>query len=127
MTQERQEKGKRTMKEWPTPVVLSVSSGRLLCEFGKMHKFVEWFVGSPTWTHQFAHRPFVEELKREVFRQHPTLRAFDADSVTTENWRAKAAEAVKTYGEALALHPMGEPQFAGESFTEPLKSIGSKR
>jgi len=114
-------------KTFPTEVVLSASSGRLLCEFSQMHEFVEWFVGSPVWTHQFAHGPFVEELKREIFRQHPSLKKFDADAVTTKNYQTKRADAIAAFGKTLTLHPMGEPEFLGEAFTEPLKMIGTKR
>jgi hypothetical protein len=114
-------------REWPTAVVVSLSSGRLLCEFSEMRRLAEWLVGHPIWTHQFAHIPFVDELRLSLVAQHPILLTFDAEAVTNENWMVKASEANAMFGATLLLHPMGEPETSAASFTEPLSRIGSKR
>jgi hypothetical protein len=111
---------KPTTREFPTAVVLSLSSGRMLCAFGEMHEFAEFLAGTSIWTHQLAHRPFMDELKDAIFKQHPELRDFDADSVTTENWKAIVKAAVKRFGKVLKVHPMGEPERYEAAMAEPL-------
>lgn len=109
------------MKSWPTAVVLSLYTGRLLCEFGDMHAFAEYLVGTPVWTHQFAHRPFVDEMKAALERQQPSLRAVRVDDVTTDNWQACRDREVARLGPTLMITPMGETEHYRDGFTEPLK------
>lgn len=114
-------KTKPKTRVFPTAVVLSLSSGRMLCAFSEMHEFAEFLAGSPVFTHQFAHRPFMNELKASIFRQHPALREFDAEAVTKDNWMVVLSGAVARFGATLTLHPMGEPEHFEAAFTEPLK------
>src|SRR5678815_2605033 len=62
-----------TAKSYPTEVLLSISTGRLLCDFSDMHECIEFLTGEPVFTHQLAFKPFVEHLKVSVLGQHPIL------------------------------------------------------
>jgi hypothetical protein len=109
-------------REWPVAVVLSLASSRLLCSFSDMHTFAEWFIGEPVYTHQFAHRPFLEDMREAIYAQYPVLRTFDATAVSTESWRENLREAEKQYGRTLAMRPMAKPPTtAADSFKEPLR------
>jgi len=108
-------------RQFSIGAVLSVSSGRMLCDFSEMHECIEYLVGTSVWTHQLADRKFVDELKAAVIRQHSALVEFDADVVTTENWQDIVKAATKKFGATLALHPMGEPEHYEGAFTRPLK------
>jgi hypothetical protein len=105
---------------YPTAVVLSLSSGRMLCAFSEMHACAEFLAGTPILTHQFAHRPFIQELREAIFRQHPALREFDADAVTRDTWMVIRDAAVTRFGAELPLQPMGEPEHYEDAFTQPL-------
>lgn len=107
-------------RTFPTAVVLSLSSGRLLCEFGDMQALADFMTGSSVFTHQFAHQPFVDELANAIFRQYPALRDFNAAAITRDNWKTPLADAIARYGPTLELHPMGEPEHFADAFTEPL-------
>lgn len=105
---------------FPLGVLLSISSGRLLCSFSDMHECVEFLVGEPVFTHQFAFKPFADEIAASILEQHPALRAFDASAVTRENWRSCLADAERKFGKTLAVHPQ-RAKHIGASFTEPLR------
>lgn len=58
---------------FPIEVVLSLSSGILLCKFGDMHEAAEFVLGQPIWTHEFAMPETERRLKESVLRQCPQL------------------------------------------------------
>ena len=108
-------------RTFPTEVLLSLTTGRLLCEFSKMHELAEWLCGSPVFTHQFAYRPFVDELRDCVIKQHPSL-DINGDAVTTENWqefRDKQLAALGPQFELVAMTHTG--QHSADSFSKPLE------
>lgn len=70
-------------REFPTAVVLSIVTGRLVCEFDKVHEAIEWMAGEPTWTHQLPR--VAREAAAVILERHPDLAAAvdDAGQVTT--------------------------------------------
>lgn len=108
-------------RQFPTAVILSISSGRMLCPFSEMRECVEFLVGVPVFTHQFADRAFANELKEAVLKQHPQLADFNANAISTKNWQQIVKTADQKYGASLSLRPMGEPEHYEGAFTRPLK------
>jgi hypothetical protein len=133
-------------KEYPTEVVLSVSSGCLLCDFGDMQELAEYLCGSPVFTHQLGHAPFVDELKAACLEQHPQLGNPEVElaiaefretvKLITETSRDprraliedllagwKIAKLYPILGETLTMAPMPPHDRYTEvqAFTEPLK------
>lgn len=109
-------------KTFPIGVLLSITTGRLLCEFGDMHECAEFLCGESVWTHQFAYEPFNAELKRAVLVQHPQLEPVTGESVTTDNWQAFLADQTRQFGELFNLIPMAETVTTlAEAFTKPLE------
>lgn len=43
--------------------VLSLATGRLLCDFSEMQALAEFLAQRPVWTHEFANRTTVDDLK----------------------------------------------------------------
>lgn len=68
-------------KDFALATVLSVTTGRLLCDFGAMRECVEWIAGHPVWTHEMGHRASTEAWRNEVYAQHPTLAAIDSSDL----------------------------------------------
>jgi hypothetical protein len=58
---------------FPVGVILSLTTGRLLCPFDELHKFIEHVAGHPVWTHEMAERGLSTRLSHQVFNQHPAL------------------------------------------------------
>ena len=116
---------KPEVKAFDTSVVLSLYTGCLLCNFSDMHAFAEFLCGTSVWTHQFAHRPFVNEMSAALKKQIPALADVDASAVTKENWQSFRDEMVQRFGTMLNVHPMGEPEHYADGFSEPLKLIGA--
>jgi len=125
------------VKQYSLGVLLSITTRRLLCEFSDMHECCEFLSGGPIWTHQFAFLPFVDELKRAVLKQHPTLEApalyralkelvLSLEDKNQEDVRNLIRAWLKSqgtiYGDMLPLVPMSEaPHNFSSAFTEPLK------
>lgn len=73
-------------REFPAEVVLSVTSGVLLCKsFSDVHECVEFLLGRPVWTHEFADPSLLEKSSCRVFSKHPFLEGFDPTGITAEN------------------------------------------
>lgn len=115
-------------KEFPTEVVLSITTGVLLCEFGAMHECCEFLCGGPVWTHQFAHRPFIEKLRSAVWMQHPQIAVgVNAKGVGPDNWEHFRDAMIADFGKTLSLVPASEvkgfeisAEDRHQSFAEPL-------
>ena len=90
-------------KSYPTKVVLTLTTGRLLCNFSDMHEMCEWLDGGPIFTHQFASKSFVNNLRMKVFSQHPRLLEVKASEIDKENWQIKRAEYIKKFGSHIEL------------------------
>ena len=116
-------KGGRTVK-WKTEIVASLYSGRLLCDFGDMHQFAEWFTGEPIFSHQFAHLGFVTQMQNAIAKQIPSLADFPWDGINTGNWQQNRDAAIAQFGAELDLSPMGRASLAKDSFVEPLQRLG---
>jgi len=122
---------------YPTEVLLSITSGILLSDFSAMHECVEFLAGEPVFTHQLAYKAFTEELKKAVLFQCPTLDSPEI-SVTAigklvlmlerapkndvgnliKGWLEKYVYPVA--GREMNLEPMPNMRHAEESFTKPL-------
>lgn len=109
------------IKQLPLGVVLSLATGRLFCAFSEMHEAAEFLTGGAVWTHQFAHRPFCQEMAESIYVQHPELRAVNVGRVTTKNWRAFLQRQEARFGATLSLQPMAAVESLAAAFTEPLK------
>ncbi len=79
------------IREFPTAVIASISTGILLCKFSDMHEAAEFLMGHPIWTHHFADKDLNAAMKREVAIQCPGMPT-TIDGVTKDNYLAKVAE-----------------------------------
>lgn len=110
-----------THRSWNTEVLLSITTGRLLCEFSDVHRCVEFLNGGPVWTHQMAHKPFVDELKQAVLAQYPDLAAVDPESIDTANWQTRRDELIREYGATRELAPARSITHYQDAMTKPLE------
>lgn len=47
-------------------LIVSAYTGVLMTEWSKFHEFVQDVMGRPVWTHEFASKEFMKELKLKV-------------------------------------------------------------
>lgn len=73
-----------------TAALASITTGKLLCPFAEMHQAAEFVMGHQIWTHHFADRTLVDDMKRTVLAQCPNLPS-ELDA-TPENWKEKLAD-----------------------------------
>ncbi len=89
-------------REFPTAVLASITSGKLLCKFGDLHEAAEFIMGHPIWTHHFANKEFSADMKRTLLAQCPSL-PLSIDGVTPENYQAKVAELEGRIGKSFIV------------------------
>ena len=89
-------------REFPTAVLASITTGKMLCSFGDMQEAAEFVMGHPIWTHHFADRGLVDDMKRTVLAQCPSLPS-EID-VTPGNWQAKLSELEASVGKSFRVN-----------------------
>jgi hypothetical protein len=79
------------VREFPTAVIATLSTGVLLCEFSKVHEAAEFLMGHPIWTHQFADKNLQVEMQATIAEQCPGMPS-KIDGVNKDNYLSKVAE-----------------------------------
>jgi len=101
--------------------VLSMTTGKLLCQMDDIYRLAQHLAGEPVWTHQL---PRVgREAKPHLLAQFPALAAVTGDEVTPDNFAAWLYERVTEHGEFLDVAPM--PVDAHESI-DPISELAEK-
>jgi hypothetical protein len=93
-------------KDFPIGAVLSVVTGRLLCDIGGVYDVLNFMSGESLFTHQL---PRVgEEAEPVILAMHPRLAAAkdEAEQVNRDNWRDWLATWTDRYGETIAVPRM---------------------
>ena len=91
-------------REFPTAILLSITTGKLLCEsFSPVHEAAEFVLGSPIFTQHFTLDKMIDKLRQNVLKQHSDLLPNLADDVTPENWQEKTKALVERLGETRTI------------------------
>jgi hypothetical protein len=87
-----------------TGVVLSITTGKLLCEMGRVYDILNYMTGDNLFTHQLPR--VVQECKPILLQQHPELATIDANEVNKDNWQECLASYVEQVGDLLEVLPI---------------------
>lgn len=93
-------------KAFPTAVVLSTITGRLLCDIGGIYEVLNWMTGESVFTHQIPR--ISREAEPVILAAHPHLREAvrEAMLVNTENWQDWRDRWIERYGPEIAVPKM---------------------
>lgn len=91
-------------REFPTAVIASISTGVLLCDFGKMHEAAEYLMGHPIWTHHFADKQLCAEMQRVIAEQCPGM---PTELEGGETWREQLAAVEADIGKTVRIRKGG--------------------
>lgn len=93
-------------KTFPTAVVLSAITGRLLCDIGGVYEVLNWMTGESVYTHQIPR--IGREAEPVILAAHPHLREAvrEAALVNTENWQEWRDRWLLRYGPEIAVPKM---------------------
>lgn len=105
------------IKQFSLGALLSLITGKLLCEFSEMHSLTEHILGHPVWSHEFGSREMFEKIRGKCLSQFPQLDV-NADHITRENWEANLAEWTKQFGASFDVRGGHE-----ERTEHPLESL----
>ena len=62
-------------KRFHLSVLLTISTGRLVCDIGDIYKILDWMTGDELFTHQLGRA--MDECKPWLLRRHPELKKID--------------------------------------------------
>lgn len=93
-------------KAFPTAVVLSTITGRLLCDIGSIYEVLNWMTGESVFTHQIPR--ISREAEPVILAAHPHLHEAvrEAMLVNTENWQDWRDRWIERYGAEIAVPKM---------------------
>lgn len=98
--------GTAEYRDFDALTILSVTTGKLLVEFGKVHEFLEYMAGEPVWTHQL---PRVRmEVVPTLLEQFPQFNSVDAEKVDSSNVIKFCENTKKLYPDAYTVRPMAK-------------------
>ena len=107
---------------YSTKILLSITTGRLLCKFSDVHECCEFLVEGPIWTHQFAYKPFWQELKHAIVSQHADLAIEAPADICETNYQEWVAEQIKVLGLSREIRSCPELfKTRSDSFTKPIE------
>lgn len=90
---------KKETREFRTEILLSITTGKLLCEdFSLMHEAAEFVLGAPIFTHHFANSEMNSMLRKTLLKQQPDLLPELGDDITPENWQEKVKVLIDKLG-----------------------------
>jgi hypothetical protein len=90
-------------KPFPTPVVLSLTTGLMLSKFDAIHEAAEWVAGHPIWTHEFGMKNILEFLRETVYEQHPQLKSIKDDHINADNYKEFIQQVEQEVGLTIVL------------------------
>ena len=91
-------------RDFPTAVIASLSTGILLCEFGKMHEAAEFLMGHPIWTHHFADKELCGEMRKMITEQCPGM---PTEFSATCDWQGALAKIEQDIGPTVRIRKGG--------------------
>jgi hypothetical protein len=101
--------------------VLSVTTGTLLCDIGRVYAILNFMTGDNLFTHQLPRAS--RECAPHLLQQFPQLAAVSAESVDRGNWATWLRGQILQYGNEFDVKPL--PQHAHE-FIDPMSELAEK-
>lgn len=92
-------------REFSTAAIASVATGYLLCTFSEMQEAAEFLMGHPIWTHHFADKELVNEMRDAIARQCPAMptRGEVDGTITKDNYKERLAEIEAHIGKTVKI------------------------
>lgn len=87
-------------RDFPTPVVASMTTGILLCDFSAVSEAAEFLMGHPIWTHQYP--SLRKDMERAILEQCPGMPT-DLPNVDSTNWQEAAAKLIAEFGPTVKI------------------------
>lgn len=84
--------------------VLSITTGKLLCDIGKVYEILNWMTGDNLFTHQLPR--VMRECAPFLLKKNPQLADVDANSVNAETWRSWLHEQEQRFGARVEIEKL---------------------
>lgn len=97
---------------FPLGTILTVTTGRLLCDMDDLYKILEFMAGEPVWTHQLPR--VSDEATPHLLAQFPRLKEIEVPEQFEGDTREELQEAVfewldkqiEIYGNSFTVRPL---------------------
>lgn len=92
---------RKTHKTFTLGEVLSITTGKLLCDMDGVYEILNHLTGDNLYTHQLPRAS--RHCKPFILAQLPDLSSETMAGVTVDNWKARLDAAIKKYGNEFTL------------------------
>lgn len=94
-----------TTRPFTLGAVLSVTTGKLLCDIGEVYQILSWMTGRDIFTHEIPSAN--DQCQPALIEAFPELAAIDHSGVNPETWKAMLTDWVDTHGPTRDVSPLG--------------------
>lgn len=101
--------------------VLSVTTGTLLCEIGRVYAILNHMTGDNLYTHQLPRAS--RECAPHLLERFPHLKVVNVEGVGRDNWATWLHDQILEYGNEFEVDPL--PPHAHE-FIDPISELAEK-
>ena len=84
--------------------ILSITTGKLLCDIGGVYQILNYMTQDKLYTHQLPRA--TKECAPWLLRQHPQLANLDASGVDRDSWVGWLSGQTAKFGESLSVEPI---------------------
>jgi hypothetical protein len=90
-------------KEFPIADVLSIITGKLICDISGIYEVIDWIFDCNAFTHQLPDASLV--AKKLILSEHPQLQEaiVESENVNKNNWKTYRALWIERYGENISI------------------------
>jgi hypothetical protein len=99
-------------------VILSVTTGKLLCDLGRVYDILNFMTGDNLFTHQLPRA--MDECKPAIIRQYPQLAKVTGEDITPVNAFQWLDEKAAELGDGFEVEPLAKNE---HEFINPIKEI----
>jgi hypothetical protein len=101
--------------------VLSVTTGTLLCDIGRVYAILNHMTGDNLFTHQLPRAS--RECAPHLLKAFPHLAAINTEAVNGDNWATWLYDQVLEHGNEFEVQPL--PEHAHE-FIDPISELAER-
>lgn len=107
-------------RQFPIGAILTVTTGKLMCDIGQVYELLNFMTGDNLFTHQLPR--VSKECAPVITRQHPHLADW-IDDVTGDNVWRRLADAERQFGKTLEIRPLAADE---HEFIDPLSELAER-
>jgi len=113
------------MKKFSLGQILSITTGKLMCDIGKVYEILNYLTNDNLFTHQLPRAS--KECQPWLLHRLSWLKEIDLSNVNRENWEEILSELELKYGKQFELEPIPRDDHDYKNPLDELESMVGKK